>query len=934
MSAKYSLRPILLSSVAVLALGQASPALAQCVFTPTAGDDVHICESGTSVGGLDDPGGNNQLTLPAGGTGTIAGDVSFGGGADIIVIDSGRIEGAVDQGNGNDSFSISAGTVTGQVQQGEGIDDFVMTGGEVGTLNQGGSMDTFLMTGGRIVDAFDDGDTARMTGGRIGRVNMKLADNLFDMSGGVIDRNLVAGFGNDTIILSGGTIGGNISVSGGTDSVTITGGSVGGDVLLSAGTDSFVWDGGGVVHGMVDLGGDDDSARLANLTNANLGGSPRITGGVGSDALVFDNVTTDGIARFDGWENIQATNDSELTFDGFLTLGDAGTGTGRFELDASSTIFGGGQQSGIAAFAADQRATLVNAGRIDLTNGGNTPGDSFTVRGDYVGNDGLLLLDTVLGDDASLSDKLVIDGGSASGTTGITVLNAGGTGALTRQNGILVVEAVGGATTASGAFALNNRLAVGAYEYFLFRGGTTAGSGENWYLRSTLPPPPEPTPEPETPPPPEPAPAPPVLTPPPPEPAPAPLPPEPSAPPPPPAPEPPPPPPEPTPDNPDPVDPAPPVTETDPPPTPTPEPPPAPEPEAPPPPPEPPAEPAPLPSPDPEVAPEPPTPGATPVVAAVGEVVPLYRPEVAAFVATVPVAHHLASATLGTFHERRGEQALLRGGGALPATWGRVFAENSEIKWDGDVAPSLDGDLSGFQIGQDFAGFGDEGGTNIRLGAFVGRSSTDGTVRGQAIGWNDLAVGRIDVKATSLAGYATLVGENGWYVDAVVMHSWFDGETAASSGEAIDVDGKGWTASLEAGYPLALSDNWTLEPQAQILWQQVKLDDRADSFSTIDFATGDSLTGRAGLRLQGEYGGFQPYLHASLWHGFSGDQTTRFGSDPIRTDLGRTEAEVGAGLIARLGTSVAVHVKGDYGFDADGPRSRRYGGTVGVTISW
>src|SRR3546814_9563515 len=131
-----------------------------------------------------------------------------------------------------------------------------------------------------------------MTVGRTGRVNMKLADNLFDMSGGVIDRNLGAGFGNDTISLSDGTIGGNISVSGGTDSVPITGGTVGGDVLLSVGTDSFVWDGGGIVHGMVDMGGDDDSARLANLTNANLGGSPRITGGAGTDALVFAKVTT------------------------------------------------------------------------------------------------------------------------------------------------------------------------------------------------------------------------------------------------------------------------------------------------------------------------------------------------------------------------------------------------------------------------------------------------------------------------------------------------------------------------------------------------------------------------------------------------------------------------------------------------------------------
>ena len=169
MSPKLAVRPILLSSVAIVALGQASPVLAQCVFTPTVGDDAYICDDGTSPGGLDDPDGNNRLTLPAGGTGTIAGDVRFGSGADIGVVDSGRIEGAVDQGNGDDSFAISAGTVTGQVQQGEGIDDFVMTGGELDRLNQGGSMDTFLMTGGRIVDAFDDGDTARMTGGRIGR---------------------------------------------------------------------------------------------------------------------------------------------------------------------------------------------------------------------------------------------------------------------------------------------------------------------------------------------------------------------------------------------------------------------------------------------------------------------------------------------------------------------------------------------------------------------------------------------------------------------------------------------------------------------------------------------------------------------------------------------------------------------------------------------
>src|SRR3546814_12017491 len=112
------------------------------------------------------------------------------------------------------------------------------------------------------------------------------------------------------------------------------------------------------------------------------------------------------------------------------------------------------------------------------------------------------------------------------------------------------------------------------------------------------------------------------------------------------------------------------------------------------------------------------------------------------------------------------------------------------------------------------------------------------------------------------------------------MHSWFEGQTSASSGEAIDVDGSGWTASLEAGYPLALSANWTLEPQAQLLWQPAKLDDRADSFSTNDFATGDVLTGRPGLRPHGEHGRFPPSLTATLRPGFAGNPQPRFGTAP------------------------------------------------------
>jgi autotransporter family porin len=462
------------------------PVDAACIFTPTAGDDSYICDSGTSVGGLTDTGGNNTLLLPTAGTGTIAGNVTFGAGADRIEIYSGAINGAVVQGDGNDAFVMSGGTVAGNVQQGSGVDDFRMAGGTIQSLNQGDNLDTFFMSDGRIIDAFDDGDVATMTGGRIGRVNMKLDDNVFDMSGGIIDRNLVTGFGNDTIILSGGTIGGNISVSGGTDSVTVTGGVVGGSVLLSFGNDRFNWNGGGIIYGAIDLGADDDTATLTNLANAHIGATTQISGGLDTDSLTMSNVKTEGVARFDSWETINLTNDTELVFDGTLTLGDSGTGTGTLTIDSASTVYGGGQNGRVSAFSAGAFANLVNSGRIDLTNGGGGASDTFTISGNYVGNGGQIFLDTVLGGDGSASDKLVIDRGTASGSTGMNVVNAGGSGAATSADGIMVIEAVNGATTAGGAFALNSRVAAGAYEYYLFKGGVSAGTQDNWYLRSTI----------------------------------------------------------------------------------------------------------------------------------------------------------------------------------------------------------------------------------------------------------------------------------------------------------------------------------------------------------------------------------------------------------------------------------------------------------------
>ncbi|WP_434563328.1 autotransporter outer membrane beta-barrel domain-containing protein [Pseudomonas sp. Z5-35] len=447
--------------VAAPLLLPASSAMAACTLTPTAGDDTYVCDSSTSAVGLTDLSGDNTLTVE--GTGVIQGDVIFDA--------------------GNDTIRINAnGVIDGNVEQGSEADVFVMTGGEIESLSQGDGLDRFTMTGGNIVGAFEDGDIAQMSGGTIGRVDMKLDDNVFTMTGGTIQGNLVTGFGKDTITLSAGNIGGNVSVSGGDDSVTVSGGSIGGEVRTSTGNDTFVWSG-GEIRSAVLMGDGNDTAQLSTLTEAGLAPTPRVDGGLGQDVLAFQGSTSGTGARYTLWETIKLAQGSRLDLAGTLVLGDSTTGTGVLEIDGSSVLTS--TQGVIAPFTAGQMTTLNNSGVIDLADGNTRTDDTLTVQGNYVGNGGQLRLQTAVGADGAASDKLVVSGGTLTGTTAISVTNLGGAGGLTTQDGIELVQAQGGAVSDSNAFSLAQSVSAGAFDYRLFKGGVS-GNADTWYLRSTV----------------------------------------------------------------------------------------------------------------------------------------------------------------------------------------------------------------------------------------------------------------------------------------------------------------------------------------------------------------------------------------------------------------------------------------------------------------
>ena len=151
--------------------------------------------------------------------------------------------------------------------------------------------------------------------------------------------------------------------------------------------------------------------------------------------------------------------------------------------------------------------TFTNSGTIDLQSN-PVAGDVLVITGarqaGIVGpgtfiSGGTLKLDTVLneGGAATHSDTLVVDGTKVgAGATNTVIRNAGGQGALTVGDGILVVEVKDPARSAAGAFSLQGgSITAGAFDYSLFKGGVSSpGAAGNWYLRNTIAPETEPAP--------------------------------------------------------------------------------------------------------------------------------------------------------------------------------------------------------------------------------------------------------------------------------------------------------------------------------------------------------------------------------------------------------------------------------------------------------
>ncbi len=533
-------------------------------------------------------------------------------------------------------------------------------------------------------------------------------------------------------------------------------------------------------------------------------------------------------------------------------------------------------------------ATFTNAGLITMHNG--VAGDQTVITGNFIGRGGSVALDVALGSDNSVADQLVFKGGNASGTTNLLIYNVGGLGALTTANGIQVVKVQNGGTTTPTAFQLGQTVAAGAYTYSLFYGGNSATGGnpadQDWYLRSTLTPIPPPSP---------------------PDPAPAP------------------------------------------------------------------------------------------------KRYPDYCTEVPVYLAMPELAHQVGFAMIGNLDARMGDRSdtvaldpapanafacmdLTNNSGVgcqtpaektqasrqarddeieairSSAMWGRIFGEagwqrpghNWSMAADNDFlngrGPQYSFSLGGLQTGMDLWRRDGAEGSRDRAGLYTGYLNASAQVSQIYTGvYPSNKAGTLMMSGYSAGAYWTHFGPSGWYVDSVLQGTWFDQVRGQTVDTGMTVGGGDLTASLESGYPLHVARAWTLEPQAQLIYQHAKLDSGTDRYGDTSLGGTDDARGRIGVKLSyasllGEGASAQPVtfsVRANLWHDFLGEApsatfSTLTGAFPVtlKGSLGGTWGQLDAWADMRVARNISLFGSVSYDRSVDIGASWSVGGRLGAKIEF
>ncbi|MCP1445764.1 hypothetical protein J3D54_004896 [Pseudomonas sp. GGS8] len=197
----------------------------------------------------------------------------------------------------------------------------------------------------------------------------------------------------------------------------------------------------------------------------------------------------------------------------------------------------------------------------------------------------------------------------------------------------------------------------------------------------------------------------------------------------------------------------------------------------------------------------------------------------------------------------------------------------------------------------------------------------------------------LNLQGQSLGAYWSLTGPQGWHVDLMASGGRVSGFSRNDQGVRQTTEGSAVTLSVEGGYPIGLSENWVVEPQAQLINQRITLDTPYAGSGNASSSDLTSWSGRVGARLKGNYDikglPVEPYVRTNLWHTvYTGNTVSLDQVDKISSSRNSSTVDVGLGLVARVTPTVSLYVSADYSSNVVENDLNGLIGSLGVRMRW
>ena len=200
------------------------------------------------------------------------------------------------------------------------------------------------------------------------------------------------------------------------------------------------------------------------------------------------------------------------------------------------------------------------------------------------------------------------------------------------------------------------------------------------------------------------------------------------------------------------------------------------------------------------------------------------------------------------------------------------------------------------QVGIDFT-VADNANGRFVAGINAGYNKADTDIKSTA------GKSNLDITGQSLGLSGTWYSVNGVYVDTQLQRSWYDTDLSAGgvgAGKVNGVNGDGYSASIEVGKEIPLSDSLRITPQAQLVYANVDSDNFTGANAEIvKLAKSKSLKARFGTALNKLFtpdGASRGFVVANVIREFDDETQVNVSGTQLSNAVDRYTGELGVGL--------------------------------------